>query len=488
MCFGYFGLALILALVIFLPWRNNYFCSDDWPAFLRNMHLSWQEIPGWFTGLRSGSYRPLHDVFVALCWSRFGLNPLGYRLVSIILYVLVSANVGMLAYLITGDKRVGTLSTVLFSVFAPHAEPVLWLAATNELLAGLFALICITSFVIFRRTGHIVWLVAAGLGCLLELTSKETTLLLPLMIFVYDVLFFEPTRDKRPNWRFVLPSLSIFLLWLVFLIFRIPLGSAYTSAVQFTIPRLAMNFAYYMLIGVFAIPNDYAFLASLRLWQTLPALPVVILISSTVTITVTSWLWFRGRSGLISEQCKKSLLFSLVWTILALGPVIFIVSERSVFLSSVGSVLMLSILFVGAWDVAKRRSKRMEQTVAIVIVLYIALNVCVLGYRSAWFGQSAKTSKAVLMQLDDQIQRLPTGTAILLVNLPDHLGYTFTFRNTFPSATRVLEYDLDIKTVLDTDFIGLSPRQQENYVNQLKRASNAVVFWYRDGRLVPGGN
>ena len=102
-----------------------------------------------------------------------------------------------------------------------------------------------------------------------------------------------------------------------------------------------------------------------------------------------------------------------------------------------------------------------------------------------WFGKSAEMNEVVLLQLDTQIENLPAGTQILLVNLPDHLEHTFTFRNTFPSATKILKYDFDIKPVLDSELVDLSPQQQRDYVNQLEKAPDAIVLWYRDGKLVP---
>ena len=488
MRFRYYGLVLVLAFVLFGPWLNNYFCSDDWPAILRNTQLSWQQVPNWFTVLRGGSYRPLHDVFVALCWQLFGLSPLGYRLVSIVLYALVSASVGVLAHLLTDDGRVGALSAILFSVFATHAEPVLWFAATNELLAGVFVLLSTISYVLFRRTGNVWWLVAAGLNCLLGLTSKETALLWPLTLLVYDALWFEPARGKKLDWRLLWPTLCLILLWLAFLLFRIPLGSAYTSAVDFSVPRLAMNLAYYALIGVLALPNNYAFLTSLPSWQTLPALPILALISSTGVIVITAWVWFRERIWVTRKPYRRALLFSCVWMVVTLGPIIFIVAERSVFLSSVGIVLAFGISFVGVWDVARERGKWMKRMIAVAIVLYTGLNTCVLGYRSTWFGKSAEISRAVLTQLDREVERLPAGIPILLVNLPDHLEHTFTFRNTFPSAAEILGYDRYVDSVLDTTLHPLSPQQQESYVGRLGQESGAIVFWYRNGELVPWGN
>ena len=190
----------------------------------------------WFV---SASARRVCRPVLAIIWA----ESVCYRLVSIVLYALVSASVGVLAHLLTDDGRVGALSAILFSVFATHAEPVLWFAATNELLAGVFVLLSTISYVLFRRTGNVWWLVAAGLNCLLGLTSKETALLWPLTLLVYDALWFEPARGKKLDWRLLWPTLCLILLWLAFLLFRIPLGSAYTSAVDFSVPRLAMNLA-----------------------------------------------------------------------------------------------------------------------------------------------------------------------------------------------------------------------------------------------------
>jgi hypothetical protein len=367
------------------------------------------------------------------------------------------------------------------------------------LLAGLFALNSAISFVLFRRAGSGLWLVAAGLNCLLAFASKETALFLPLTLLAYDLLFYQSTnaqsthpptfpstRDKMLNWRFFLPSLAIVLLGAAFLSFRVSLGGGYAPAVKVTLPRLAMNLAYYVLIGVLALPNNYAFRAALPSWKTLNALPIVTLVSSAAIIITIGWIWFRERIWLTKH--KKSLLFALVWAVGALAPVIFIVSERAVFMSSVGIALAFAILFIGAWDIAPRRGKGLKRAVAIAIVLYIGLNASVLRYRGAWWAKSAETSEAVLTQLDSQIENQPHGTQILLVGLPDHVAYTFTFRNTFPAAARVLQYNSDVKAILDTELTELSPQQQEGYIHQLVQETNAVVFWYRDGELVPEEN
>ncbi len=492
-------LALALAILLFASGLNNYFCSDDWPALLRNMQPVLREIPSWFTGLRVGSYRPLHDVFVALCWHLFGLTLWPYRLISIGLYALTAANTGYLAYLLTNDTRTGGVALVLFSILAPHAEPVLWFAATNELLAALCMSTAAVTYLVFRTSGRWRWFGIAWVGCGLALMSKETALLLPLMLPGYDVLRLGLARwgiaplqhapqvtktqakAQTVHLNDVLPWLCIGTLWVAFLLFRLPMGSAYTSAVSFDLPRLLMNGVYYLLIGVFALPNNYAFLTSAPAWLANPMLPLVVLGSSILVLTVTGWLWMRTRAWRMGTYVR-SLLFAIAWSGLGLAPVVFIVAERSIFLSSIGIALALAIGLVGAWrKVRQLQSPNDALWRALTtgaILLCIGVNTCVLLYRSAWFDRSATVSQTVFEQLDTHLANSPPGEHIVLINLPDYIAHTFTFRNTFPAATQVLGYDYEITAVLDTTWATLTPQAQTESIKSCQEDTDCTVLRY----------
>jgi hypothetical protein len=480
----YFTISFLFSLLVFSSGIDNYFASDDWPAILRNTTFSWQVLPNWFTELRAGWYRPVHDLFIYWCWWLFKLNPVGYRLVSIFVYALVSANVGLLMNVLTRDRRISIVSILLFSAFATHSEPVLWFAGTNELLAGLFVLISVISYILYRETNNYGLIVAAGISGFLAFASKETSLFFPILLIFYDLLLFLEIDPKKRRWSFFPPFLPITLLWIGFLLFRIPLGSSYSGVVSITLLGMVKNFVYYILIGIFVLPNNYAFLSSLSLWRSSPILPVTTLVLSASTIAILGFAWLH--TGILAKKSyRKSLLFTLAWIITALGPVIFIVTERAVFLSSIGIASTFSILIVGAWDASKEHTIWLKKAIAMVFILYFGLNIYVLTYRSVWFEKSAELNQTLLEQLGQEVDNLKTDTKVLIADLPDHTQYTFTFRNTFPSATKLLQYHIDVVPILNSELVEIPPQQQQDYVNRIAQETNCdIVFWYSNGKLV----
>jgi hypothetical protein len=403
-----------------------------------------------------------------------------------LLFSLVCGAVGTLGELLADDRCIGVFSTVLFASLSCHAEPVLWFSSANELLAGLFTVYGMISYVLFRRTQAYLWLLASGISYVLGITSKETALSLPLMLLVYDTLLFVEAPDKPHIWRWALPLIPFILSSSILVPLRIAKGHHYSVVIS--IPRLAMNLVYYLAIEVLALPSNYAYLASLPLWRESPLLPTITVTLTTGVITMLGLLLLRSGFWCRKRDYTRAFVFAIGLSIVALAPVILIVSERTAFLSSIGVALALSVAFVCTWDALSKHSEykgRMKRVIAVAVVLYATTNASVLIYRSSWWGKAGKISKTVLMQLDDQVRELPADAEIWLVNLPDHLEYAYVFRNTFPAASDLLEFlsERNIQTVLDSELAALSPPQREDLTNRLGNRPDVVIFWYEDGMI-----
>jgi hypothetical protein len=471
-------LAALIPALVFVPNLDSYFVADDWPLLARNL-LAWQEGIGLFTTTRFGWYRPLFDLFLSASWTLFGLNPLGYHLCVLLLYILVAMAVGAVGELLTGRRAVGLLSALLFAALGAHAEPVLWIASANEVLAGLMVVLGVLAYLLFRRSSKPAWLVVAGLCYLLGLASKETALFMPLGLVALEWILFSPAWP-RPRWRSLLPILPFVLVGAGFAIFRLRGGSPYPMSVS---PgRVMLNLAYYLGIEFLALPDNYGYLTSLPIWRQVPWLPLL-----TVGLAVAG-LAIAGRhvakSGGPSSPQRRALLFSLVWSLALLPPVILTATGRTAFLSTMGVAWALSILFYAAWQRGSRRQGRRWAVVALVLVLSANLVVC--GYRTYWWRQAGDTSQALMEQLGDRLAELPIGplsTPVWLVGLPDHLHHAYVFRNAFPEAATLSLPGSTVDAILDPD--SETRKTQPTAAEWIDRVpcSDCVIFLYQDGSL-----
>ena len=477
----YFSLAMALSLAVFFSGLDNYFFGDDW-WMLDNYHSLTQAMLQDVFGTGGAWFRPVYTLYVTLCWWLFGLNPTGYHLASVLIYAWVAGLVGLLLEIITKDRRIGTLAVILFSVFATHAEPVLWFSANNELLAALFTLIGVISYILGRESKRPALFVMAGASALLAFASKETALFFPIPLAVYDLMLFWETEPKARRATFFIPLVSIVLLWIAYLLFRIPIGSSNLHVITITPYRIATNLVYYALVGLFLLPNNYAFFSSLSLWRTSPILPVATLTLAAAVYIIVGVLWWRH--GLLRHQrYRRSLLFTSAWALAAIGPVIPIVAERLTFASSIGIVATTAILLIGAWDAAQKHGRGWKAVMALVIATYIALNVTVLTYRSGWFGKAAALNRVVLEQIAQFAADHPD-SRIVIANLPAFTGHAPTFTSPFPYATNVLQLPVDVIAVFDHELTGKSAAEQEEYIRQAaQKANTEIIFWYQDGTL-----
>lgn len=230
-------LALIfsLAAISFLIYYDtlfNGFVYDDNSQIIRNPWIkNLSHLPDIFANHSFGftgenqaiSYRPMVFVVYMLEYGLFGLEPFGWHFVNIIFHALNSILVFLVVYLlIEGDlkekRQEKTLLTAYLPpfiaalIFAAHpvnSESVSWVGCVPELF---YTFLCLTAFYIHikkmngRRhrffSGFGYYLVL-GLLFFFALLFKETAIVLPMLLFIYDCLkerdtkLFDYGRMKR---------------------------------------------------------------------------------------------------------------------------------------------------------------------------------------------------------------------------------------------------------------------------------------------------
>ncbi len=226
----------LASFLAFLPILQNGFVNGDDPAnILDNPNfrgLGWTELRWMFTTFHLTLYRPLTWVTLGMDYLLWGLDPAGYHLTSLILHV-VNAVLFYFLSLKLLSLATKTNSPVDFPlrvcagfaalVFALHplrVEPVAWVSARNDVLAGCFSLasiLCYLKYATLSETSRLRWLTAAATLYGFSLLSKGSGVTLPIVLMLLDIYPLKRLSFSPKSW-IALPARAIGLEKLPFFI------------------------------------------------------------------------------------------------------------------------------------------------------------------------------------------------------------------------------------------------------------------------------
>ena len=475
-----------VALFTFLPWVRGYFLGDDWMLYARN---SGRPLPELLQQLSDAScssqYRPLSELSLRLFWSLFGFNPVGHHVVNLVLHAANAVLVAVLGQRLARDRRVGLWAGLSFAVFGCHTEAVLWMTARHEMIAAGLALLGLVLYTQFRKTGKHGWWVGAFFAYVAGLGFKETVLMLPLLVGLYDLLFTLPTRQhgqQRLRVGQVIPAASLALVGLAYSLFRLRVGGAYD--VPITLLGPPKNLLYYLLMETIALPASTSFLARFP-WAILP-----VLVSLAAACVLLAWL--ARKQGVRN----RAVWFGAGWTVIALAPVILIVAERTTYFSSVGWAWVIASLTVLAWDAAVQDNSRLRRwLVAVAAVLILGANLSTATHRAYFWDRSAGISYTVFSRVRAEMQALPPeGTEhFWFVNAPNTIEYAVAFGSRVDFAVWLLQEQAQKQVgERDVDVLLLSRRGSEppldewlaQQVAERGVKGPALAFYWQDGQVV----
>ncbi len=201
----YPALAAGLTAAFFLPTLGNGFVNWDDPLIItRNLHLRqplWTEIRWMFSHLTLGSYQPLAWLSYRLDYALWGLRPFGYHLTQLLIHATAAAvffhvaeNILSLSLKTHGENKLdrlrpaALLAALLFAVHPLRVESVAWASQRRDVLAGLFYLISILTYlraVAGDRAPRSLWVSLTAY--LFALLSKGTVLTLPAVLVLLDI-------------------------------------------------------------------------------------------------------------------------------------------------------------------------------------------------------------------------------------------------------------------------------------------------------------
>jgi Flp pilus assembly protein TadD len=381
-------LALLLGAFSFVLYSGTLafkFVYDDRQQVLNNAALtSWSYVAHYFTQnvwalvdshKAANYYRPLFLLWLKLNYSLFGLTPVGWHALDILLQALVTVEVFWLARRLLKAEVPAAISALLFAVHPVHTESVAWVSGATDPLVTVFMLAAVLGFLRFLdcptrgNWSPYAWSLTFTV---LALLSKEVAVILPVVLIATAFGVRQDRADTRQIWQYALP---IFLLMLAYLIIRrlvlgavsYPLHTYSTYDVLFTLPSVLVFYGRQLLIPFWISP--YANVS----WQTAPDLR-----HFWIPFTTCCLIASAAVIGYRTSQQRPLLRALYAWSLLPLLPALYLtvlpptelVHDRYAYGSSVGFSIL--IVFAG-WKAAQKSPPLFGKTVAAVTLGALAI-------------------------------------------------------------------------------------------------------------------
>ena len=198
-------LLVAVSALVYSNALGGQFLFDDPKQIVNNPGLrSWANVLKAFTTdvwsfQRAGAiandipppyYRPLFTAYMTLGYKLFGLWEPGWHLLSLTVHAAATVLVFYLLKRLSGNVAIAAGAALLFAVHPAHVESVAWVSGVPDPLAALFFIPALIWFARHRQEGGRKWLALSVGAYALSLLCKETAIVLPLVVAVWDA-----TRD-----------------------------------------------------------------------------------------------------------------------------------------------------------------------------------------------------------------------------------------------------------------------------------------------------
>jgi protein O-mannosyl-transferase len=350
---------LLLTFLAFLPslkngflytWDDNVYITDN--PIIRQLNAG--TIKAMFTTPVNGTYVPLAILSFSIEYHFFGLNPLPFHIINLVIHLLCSLLVFRLLLLLRLKKLFAVLGALLFSLHPMHVESVAWITERKDLLFAFFYLSSLIAYVFYirdtgRKKGMFILSIVLFTA---SLFSKIQAVALPLSLFLADYYF-----DRKFNLRNLLEKVPFLLLSLLFGIGGYVVlkeqGVLQTNELYSLSHRIFFGtYALFTYLLQFAAPFR---LSALYPYPVSPGDPLpVYFFLIMLSLVIAGWLVYRSRKS------TKVLVFGSLFFLFNILFVLQVVIAGSAFRADRFSyVPYIGFSFIAAWSIqelAERKS------------------------------------------------------------------------------------------------------------------------------------
>jgi hypothetical protein len=419
-----------LGLLIFAPALNAWFVGDDWDYFVLIARATSPLVC--FTPLLGRFIRPLAVATYYVNFTLFGLRPLPYHVLLVLIHAINAWLVSLLALRLGLSRFVAFAAGLVFLVFAGHSEAVIWLGGAAD---PWLALLLIPALLLFDRSltaerPAIPLAAACGMLALCVL-AKETAAIGGPIFTVYggSLLFTSvpPAARRRIIVRTVTAASISFAVTLASLAVRALVFKSVFGAYRELGTSLGM-----------ALPMARAFLLRCFFPSGLPLMRFWALGYDGVLIAVATL--FALVMFVRRPETRRGIAFLVAALVIALAPMFPLsislvdsVSERYVYVPTVFSSILL------AWFAELTFRRRFA---VVAIAAFAGIHLVALERANRAWVEAGALGHRVTTEFIERVRAAPPPAHVFVLNTPDTAAGAYVVRGAFYGSFHVTAPDV----------------------------------------------
>ena len=381
------SIVIIVSFGIYTNSLDGEFVWDDRTLFIQNYdQWQWKNIKDLLTrpddlfgAVKTPFYRPVPNVSFLLDRSIWGRQPFGYHLSNILIHVLCTVAVFFNSRMLMNSLPGGFISSMLFADHPVHSEVVAWINGRNNAISALFYILGFYCYVRFRHLKQIKYYALSVISFGISLLCKEYAITFPIMLILYEICY----RKKDQAWyeflrrtgKWLIPYVCVLVLYMSIRHVMLPGGGGIDfqwDTIYFrllTVPKIVLAY-----LKLLFFPIDLNAFHTDPLVETPYSLAFM---AQSAVMALILYLWF------ISLKKSQPLFMGISWLLVTCLPVLNIiplpnnnhlVSERFLYIPSVGFCMIIACFFLRLFQIQQRSSLLIKYGVIFLLILMIELH------------------------------------------------------------------------------------------------------------------
>ena len=470
-------LIFLLTVIVYANSLVNSFVWDDRYLIVENnLSKNWRNIPEFFTtqlyqgsGQDSNFYRPIQKLTVLFDYYLWGLNPFGYHITNILIHAFNAILVYILLNLLFKRKQISLISALFFAIHPIHTQAVTYISGRADLLAFLFIFLSLILFIQYRNLNNFKGYYWGAVLCFVfALLSRESAVILPFLLILYDISFNRnlvpiTPRFKLKDW---LSDYFPFLLLLsVYIVLRLTILDFSPSGLWSNQTNLYLRiitfgkviFMYIrLLFSPFNLHMEYTMDWATSFFQSQILISDILLVI-LLLITILSYKYY------------KIFFFALAWFLLTLIPASNIIllnavmAEHWLYVPSVGFFVIFSLGLLKLADFMKTPLIRKISLIVFLIPILVFYSVLTVRRNRDW--------KDELTLYQNTLKYSPNSA-----RLHNNLGIVYTDMKDYEKAVKEFEEAIRLKHNYAKAYsnLGIVYHWQKRYEEAIKQYEKAM--------------